>query len=319
MRALVAVVVGVSLMALAACGSSSSGSAAKPTVSPSAGAATASPGAAKQYYVSIGDSYAAGYQPTANGKGPGSFGHGYANQLPALVDAHDFHLTLVNFACSGATTASLIKTVGCRYAGQQGPDSVLYPTQTQAAAAEAFIAAHRSQVALITVSISGNDITACARLPKVTAAAVAACLTKALPSVKANLATFLGQLRMAAGPDIPVIGLTYPNVVLGSYLSPNPKTKALAPLSVTAFKTLINPSLKALYTSVNAIFVDITTATGGDIPFSQTTTLAPYGTIPVAVADICKLTFYCQLTNIHPRTVGYTLIAQQIAKALPPR
>jgi hypothetical protein len=70
---------------------------------------------------------------------------------------------------------------------------------------------------------------------------------------------------------------------------------------------------------VKGIFVDITAATGGYLPFTQTTTLAPYGTIPVAVANVCKLTFYCQLTNIHPRTVGYTLIAQQIAKALPPR
>lgn len=330
LRAAAAATAGVALCVTAACGSSSSktngsGPSKAPSSSPAASASPAgfaaptSPGKGKLFYVSIGDSYGAGYQPAANGKGLGTFGEGYANQLPALVASHNYHLTLVNFACSGATTTSLISTKSCPYAGEQGPGQVTYPDQTQAAAASAFIAAHRSEVGLITVSISGNDITACARQKNATAASVAACLQKALPLVKANLATFLKQLRNAAGSDVPIVGLTYPDVVLGSYLSTVPKIHALAALSVTAFKSLINPALKAQYDAVNGIFIDITAATGGYTPFTQTTTLAPYGTIPVAVAKVCELTFYCQLTNIHPRTLGYTLIAQQIAAALPPR
>ena len=78
-------------------------------------------GQGKQFYVSIGDSYAAGYPASRHGTGLGSFGHGYANQLPALVDSHDYHLTLVNFGCTGATTTSLISAKGCKYAGHQGP------------------------------------------------------------------------------------------------------------------------------------------------------------------------------------------------------
>jgi lysophospholipase L1-like esterase len=325
LRAFGAITVAVAMFAVAACGSSSAGTSAKPSASatPSAttaaGVAPSSPGQGKLFYVSIGDSYAAGYQPVGNGSGPGSYGHGYANQLPALVDSHDYHLTLVNFGCSGATTTTLIAAKGCKYAGHQGPNEVVYPNQTQAAAASAFIAAHRAQVGLVTVSISGNDITACGRQKDTSAASVAACLTAALAKVKANMTTFLAQLRTASGPDIPIVGITYPDVILGSYVSTNPSAKALAPISVTAFKSLINPTLKAQYTAVKGIFVDITAATGAYIPFSQTTTLAPYGTIPVSVANVCKLTYYCQLTNIHPRTVGYTLIAQQIAKALPPR
>ena len=50
------------------------------------------------------------------------------------------------------------------------------------------------------------------------------------------------------------------------------------------------------------------------MPFTQTTTLAPYGTIPVAVAKTCQLTWYCQFQNIHPRTVGYTVIADLITE-----
>ena len=342
LRASALVAAGVAFIVTAGCGSSSSkttgsGPSRAPSSSPGSGPSRApsssptasaepvsfappsSPGQGKKFYVSIGDSYGAGYQPASNGKGLGTFGAGYANQLPALVESQNYHLTLVNFACSGATTTSLISTRSCPYAGEQGPGQVSYPTQTQAQAATAFVAAHRSEVGLITVSISGNDITACARQANLTAAGVAGCLTKALVTVKTNLGSFLKQLHAAAGPDVPIIGLTYPDVVLGSYVSPKPSTRSLAALSVTAFKALINPALKAQYDAVNGIFVDITAATGAYTPFTQTTTLAPYGTIPVAVAKVCELTFYCQLTNIHPRTVGYTFIAHQIAAALPPR
>ena len=258
LRAAAAAAAGLALFVTAACGSSStktngSGPSKAPSSSPTASAAPAtfappsSPGKGKLFYVSIGDSYGAGYQPASNGKGLGTFGEGYANQLPALVDSHGYHLTLVNFSCSGATTTSLISTKSCPYAGEQGPGQVTYPDQTQAAAATAFIAAHRSEVGLITVSISGNDITACARQKDTTAAGVATCLTGALAKVKANLATFLKQLHTAAGSDIPIIGLTYPDVVLGSYVSAKASTRPLAALSVTAFRSLINPALKAQY------------------------------------------------------------------------
>ena len=68
---------------------------------------------------------------------------------------------------------------------------------------------------------------------------------------------------------------------------------------------------------MGATFVDVTQATGAYLPFSQTTTLVPYGTIPQSVANVCQLTFYCQWQNIHPRTSGYTAIANQIAASLP--
>ena len=120
------------------------------------------------------------------------------------------------------------------------------------------------------------------------------------------------------GPQVcTIVGITYPDVILGLYVSKSPTGKSLAALSVTAFKTLINPALKSEYDAVGATFIDVTAATDGYVPFTQTTTLAPYGTIPVAVAKTCELTWYCQFQNIHPRTVGYTAIADLIHKALP--
>jgi hypothetical protein len=49
----------------------------------------------------------------------------------------------------------------------------------------------------------------------------------------------------------------------------------------------------------------------------KTTVAPPYGRIPVAVADVCKYTWYCSEGNIHPHTLGYELIAKLIVAALP--
>ena len=61
------------------------------------GAAGARTPTTHTYYVSLGDSYAVGYQPTL-GATPG-----YAGYVAART-----HLTLVNFGCAGATTTSIL-------------------------------------------------------------------------------------------------------------------------------------------------------------------------------------------------------------------
>ena len=272
---------------------------------------TAPVAAAGQYYVSLGDSYAAGFQPT----GPKGAGHtttnGFAYQLPPLASARGYQLTLVNFGCGGATTASILHKRGCPLLG---PGAPAYPRQTQAAAAEAFLTAHPGKIGLVTVSIGGNDLTACATSPD-----PISCVTKALATIDTDLGVLLPALRTAAGPNVPIVGTTYPDVILGDYLSANPASKSLASVSVVAFMNLINPALQKDYAAVGASFVDVTSATGAYTPFSQTTDLAPYGTIPVAVARVCQLTFFCQYQDIHPRTVGYTEIANLIAATLPTR
>jgi lysophospholipase L1-like esterase len=273
-----------------------------------------SPGAGHSFYVSLGDSYAAGYQPAANGHLGRTSTNGFAYQLAAEASVHGKKLTLVNFGCAGATTSSLLHQLGC-LPERLGPGAVNYPKQTQADAATAFIAAHKADLGVITVVISGNDITSCARAASTSA--VVSCVTKALATVKANLHTLLPKLRAAAGPDVPIVGLTYPDVILGQYVSKTATGHTLAALSVTAFKSLINPALSAEYTAIGATFIDVTDATGAYLPFTETTTFAPYGTVPVAVAKVCQLTFYCAFHDIHPHTDGYALIAELIRKSLP--
>jgi lysophospholipase L1-like esterase len=253
-----------------------------------------------RYYVSIGDSYSIGYQPSPVA-GPTS---GYT-----AVVANSAHLKLENFGCGGATTTSILDSKGC--IAPAATDAVAYPAESQAAAAVAFITKHRADIGLITVTISGNDITKCAA-----AANPVSCVVSAIATIRTNVEILASEMRKAAGPDVPLIGLTYPDVILGSWVYPpgNPSHQ-LATLSVFAFKTLLNPALAEAYGHAGGRFVDITAATDGYVPLSKTVTLAPYGTIPVSVAHVCELTWYCSLGNIHAKSVGYAFIGDQILAA----
>ncbi len=277
-------------------------------------AAAAVSKATLDYDISVGDSYAAGYQPVAAAMAHRDT-HGFAYQVVTLARARGYHFILRNFACDGATTTSLFHQVGCPLPAP-GPDAVSYPTRTQAAAADRFIARHRGQVGLITVSIGGNDILGC------TAAAIfIPCVTQALPGSEASLHTLLAGLGEAAGPTVPIVGLTYPDVYLGLYTSKDPAQKSLAVVSIAGFQRLFNPALEAEYSAVGAVYVNVTEATGAYVPLTETTPWpsAPSGSIPIAVADICSLTYYCQLEDVHPKTRGYRVIARLVVATLPKR
>ncbi len=292
---------------LAACGSSGS-SASDTTKSPVTSKTSATAKPVKAFYVSLGDSYAAGYQATGQGTGA-TTKNGYAYQLPARLKDKGYDVQLENFGCSGADTTSIVQQIGCDPRAL-GPDGVAYPAKTQADAAIAFIQAHPGKVALVTVSIGGNDVTQCAK-----DANPIPCVSASVDAIKGNLGPMLTRIRAAAGPDTQIVGITYPDVILGAYLQPGGQD--LAKLSVTAFQSVINPALAEQYQAVNGTFVDITKATGAYGSFDETTNLAPYGVIPTPVAKVCELTYFCQYTDIHPKTPGYALIAQEIANALP--
>ncbi len=262
------------------------------------------------YYVSLGDSYAAGYQATGPGTGK-TTRNGFAYQLVGKARKRGYRLTLVNFGCGGETTESILKRKKSCGAGL-GPGGEKYAGRTQAAAAERFLRRHRGEVSLVTVSIGGNDVTACAR-----EADPVPCVVAALERVKANGKALLERVRKATGPKTRIVGITYPDVILGAWVTGLQADRDLATLSVTAFKSLLNPALKGIYTSVGGRFVDVTAATGAYGSLEETTTLAPYGELPVPVARVCKLTYYCEFKDIHPKTNGYELIAGLVAATLP--
>ena len=277
---------------------------------PSAALAQSSP--REQLYVSLGDSYATGYQPTGVGQGRNTRS-GFAHQLPGLARKRGWRLRLVNFGCGGATTSSLIRK-GC--AGRaRAVDGAPYGGRTQLQAAERFIRRNRDRVGLITVSIGGNDVTSCAR----GASDPVACVGAAVAGIRTNVAATVRRLRRAAGPRTRIVGITYPDVILGQWLTGQQADQDLAKLSVVAFRSLINPALKASYAKGRARFVDVTRATDAYVPFEQTASIAPYGEIPLAVARVCELTWFCRYRDIHARTSGYLVIATLIANTLPRR
>jgi lysophospholipase L1-like esterase len=265
---------------------------------------------APKYYVSLGDSYATGYQPTAVGQGANTR-NGFAYQIPKLARARGYRFKLVNFGCGGETTVSLLqRTAEC---GGLGPGGEDYAGRTQIAAAERFLRKHRGKVGLITVSIGGNDVTMCAR-----EADPIPCVAAAVESIRENVTTIAERLRKAGGKKVRIVGTTYPDVILGQWVGENPN-QGLAEASVAAFRQLINPELKKAYKAAGGKFVDVTAATGAYIPLDQTTTDPVYGVIPVAVAKACELSYYCEFRDIHARTSGYKVIADLVVKTLPKR
>jgi len=165
---------------------------------------------------------------------------------------------------------------------------------------------------VITVSIGGNDITSCVNTPD-----PAACVGQRMPEVEARIKIIMERLRAAAGAKPEIVGITYPDVILGLYTGGSDEEKGLASASVFAFRDFINPALKRAYESQAGIFVDVTANTDAYLPFEQMTNFPPYGDIPVAVATVCRITYYCERRDIHAKPEGYLIIAQLIADALP--
>jgi lysophospholipase L1-like esterase len=277
------------------------------------GAATASAKPTKrprQYFISLGDSYAVGYQSDVKR----TTLHGPANQLVKLAARRGYRFKLVNFGCGGATTTSMLTQVDCPPAARM-PGAAGYPGKTQVQAAVAFIKRHPGRVGLVTISIGGNDVDVC-----LANADPLGCVRANMPTAIANLTKIVKRLRAVGGPAMQIIGSTYPDVALGAWVLPDTfgaNRFTLAAESVTAFRTSINPGLRKAYRSAGARFVDVTRATGAYGPF-QTTDLPPYGVIPVPVAKVCRLTFFCTRVDIHMTTPGYGVIARLEAQALRP-
>jgi lysophospholipase L1-like esterase len=271
----------------------------------------------KPYYLSLGDSYSIGYQPDAPGTG-GTPGY------TAYV-AGKLKMNLENFGCGGATTSSILSSIGC--ADPAATDAVAYPTTTQVQAAVAFIdaPANAGLVKLITVSIGGNDITSCVTAGDQTA--IEDCVGTNAAAAETNIETLVGELQTALDANgdssARIIGLTYPDVILGQYVNPGGMAGVdLATLSVEAFDLIVNPAFSHAYISVSdGSFVNVTTAKykkatdGANTSFSETTALAPYGKIPRAVWEICTITWYCSEQNIHANTLGYEFIGKLVFDA----
>lgn len=262
-----------------------------------------------KYYVSLGDSYSQGVQPIGPNQTDVFTNQGFTDFLYPKARKLIPGLKLVKLGCGGATTNSMINgTRRCREPGL--PYASVSKATSQLTYAAKFIRKHRGRVKLITVSIGGNDFANCGTAGDLTA--ITNCVTAGVAQMKSELPTIAKALRVAAGSGTIIIGSTYPDVVLGAWVT-GVAGQQLAQASVGVFQQLVNPALKSAYAAQRIRFVDATSGFGGYIPFSQTTTLAPFGTVPVSVANICELAWYCTPRpdgpDIHLKAAGYRKLA----------
>ena len=271
----------------------------------------AAPAAKRTLYVSVGDSYAAGYQPPADGRSGGYTGKGFADQLVPMARRAGWRgLELVNYGCGGETSGSLLNGGGpdCKRGASAGTG---YDGNSQLTAAERYMRRNRRRIAFVTVSIGGNDVTSCAR-----GGDPVPCVVEAVKRIDRNLRTAMRRIRKATGRRVPIVGITYPDVILGQWLKGTQADRDLASLSAVAFKQFINPTLKKAYASRGGRFVDVTRATGAYTPLDRTVEDPRYGTIPVAVERVCDLTWFCALGDIHANDKGYRAIAKLVLAEL---
>jgi lysophospholipase L1-like esterase len=257
--------------------------------------ARAANGSDNQYYLALGDSLAQGYQPIGGPDSPVGFpgyNQGYPDQLLKLVRDRYDQLRLVKLACGGETTTTMIE--GSPWCGSN------FEAGSQLAEATAFLRAHRGEVAFVTINIGGNDVIA----PN--GGGVAA--------IQANLPTILAQLRDAAGPGMPILGMNYyypflPDVWFATH---DPAALQGAVDAIAGFNAL----LASLYADAGDPVADVAAA------FSTSDTGDADGNgVPTDVENVCAWTWECAPPphgpDLHPNTAGYDVIARAFADVLP--
>jgi lysophospholipase L1-like esterase len=254
------------------------------------------------YYVSLGDSAAAGYQPL------GSDSRGYADQLYMRLQASMPDLQLLKLGCPGETADSLI-------AGTSSPCD--YPSGSQLNEATSFLQAHPGQIAFITINIGVNDVLdACLRGPL--AVIDLLCVRRTMPSVQADLASIIEALRNAA-PNVPIAGMSYWNPFLGFWTF-NPVGKIVAVIDNRGMRAM-NAGLVATYQAEGALVADVAGPDYFNIEDYSPLVWTRWGKVPVNVANACRWTWFCTRGPFqgdpHPNTTGYGVIADAFEAVVP--
>jgi lysophospholipase L1-like esterase len=255
------------------------------------------------YYLALGDSLAAGYQPEASTGAGYLSGRGYADDLAGELRAGDRRLDYVNLGCPGETTTSMLHG-GCPW-----PEAYA----TQMGAATGFLTAHRGAHVLVTLDIGANGIDSCATRTGVDPV----CLATGTAAARADIPVILRDLRAAAGPAATIVGMTYYDPFLSYWLTGVSGERIAA--SSVALVDGFNSALKADYAAVGVRIADVASAFGTNSPLP----LVSYrGTlVPLNVDRVCASTWMCDAPptgpNVHANDAGYRLIYQAVRSALP--
>ena len=286
--------------------------------------ASASPAVAAptRMLLAVGDSLAAGYQPTdsralppvdpVTGFRDTGFPGGYASVIAAAR-----HLRLVDLGCPGETIASLQGTPAL------GACSSLYRGEaarsSQLAAAIAVLDAHPGQVAAVTVDIGANDLDHCASATGINAS----CLVRTDANLASGLSSVLGRLSSALHRDDPgavLATMNYYDPFLARAEQPGGTHGDAEAAGSLAAVNALNVELSAIGRSQHVQVADVARAFQIDAP-SPLRTFQGHQ-LANNVATACDLTWMCPASgsgtgpDIHPTTLGYLLIADAFLTVL---
>jgi lysophospholipase L1-like esterase len=265
---------------------------------PAAATSEASDGHARQYYLSLGDSLAAGVQPIGDPDRAFRTNDGYADQLFAIARQDVPKLSLVKLGCPGETTTSMVNGGICSYRHGSQLDEAVH-----------FLESHRPFVAFVTIDIGANDFPCQTDL---------SCVPGGVASVQANLPVITAALREAAGPDVPIVGMTLYNPFLGYWLA-GPDGQQFA--QATTFDAIVplNNLFEGLFAAAGASTADVEGAFS-TTDFTTMVSLPGAGEVPLNVARICMWTWICAPAPFgpdnHANAAGYGVIAQAFAAEL---
>lgn len=249
------------------------------------------------YYLSLGDSLAAGVQPDSSGRDhPTS--HGYVDAVAAHLRKRVGALKVVKLG-GGGTSGDAIKGP---------PANSRYPGSSQLDQAVRFLNAHRDRVALITVNLGDNDVEGCVRPTGIDQG----CVDRGVAAVSSNLVKIGRKLRAKAGKSVPIVGISDYDQFWAYWLS-GKDGRSVARSSKDVIRRL-NRTIDSSWKQVHVTSADA--ASRFHTFDTRPTELPGHGTVPRAVERICHLTWACSAAPIgfddHAKQSGY----KQIAKAV---
>jgi lysophospholipase L1-like esterase len=257
------------------------------------GVASAAP--TGQVYLALGDSLGASFQPNGDG------GHGYAEQLFQLEQATIPDLRLVKLACPGERTNTIDR-----------PRRLCpYPAGTQLDQAVSVLGSR--DVAFVTLQIGSNDLVRCFRFGK--AAFDQACVDDVLPRLQQRL-TMIVQTLQAAGPGVPIVGATYYDPLLVTWIVPGIDRDAV--VAIQDVWQSFDDALEQTYAGLGVPVADMEDAFS-TTDFGTTVHLRGVGDVPINVARVCQWTYACSPRGFdpHPNTVGYARMTEAWEAAIP--
>jgi lysophospholipase L1-like esterase len=252
---------------------------------------------ARTWYVSLGDSLAAGVQPIGDPAAEFRTQEGYAEQLLGIARGVGRKINLAKLGCPGESTTTMIHGGLCEY--EHG---------SQLDEATAFLRSHRDRVAFVTLDIGPNDFP-CNGLE---------CAPQGIQAVSTNLPLILTALRQAAGPSVPIVGMSMYNPLLGAWLL-GPEGQAYAQGPATQAMSMLNALLAGIYGQAGVPVADVAGAFAS-LDFTTLVEVPGLGMLPLGVARVCAWTWACTPPPLgpvnHANRDGYAVIARAFADVL---